>query len=152
MNIRAMAITDIEMVSQLDETSSWNASKIQDCLRQSQYQCWVMDVNKQLIGYAISQTILDEAHVLNIAIDVDYRSQGYGRQLLQHILNVLPAERAILEVRSDNIVAKALYNKLGFEKIGERKGYYQIDGISCDAEVFSRGHSEENCPLSGNAG
>jgi ribosomal-protein-alanine N-acetyltransferase len=50
-----------------------------------------------------------------------------------------PAKRLILEVATDNAAAMRLYDKLGFKKVGERKGYYpRPDGTPATAIVMAR--------------
>jgi ribosomal-protein-alanine N-acetyltransferase len=50
-----------------------------------------------------------------------------------------PSKRMILEVAADNPAALRLYEKLGFQKISERKGYYvRPDGQPATALVMAR--------------
>lgn len=81
-----------------------------------------------LIGLGCAWAILDEAHITLLAVDPDYRRQGLG-QVLLHTLLVLARHRgmawATLEVRVSNRAAMSLYQRFGFEAVGERPGYYQ---------------------------
>lgn len=81
-----------------------------------------------IIGYAGGYVLADQVHITNVAIDMDYRSSGYGRALMEAFLEACHkrgARTATLEVREDNTPALALYESLGFEKRGVRKDYYQ---------------------------
>lgn len=83
---------------------------------------------EKLIGYAGMQSVLDEGYMMDICVDAAYRRQGVGRALMERMLK--GAEKAALsfvtlEVRPSNAPAIALYESLGFEKVGERKNYYQ---------------------------
>ena len=64
----------------------------------------------------------------NIAIDKKYRGSGYGRILVDSVLEILEEKNfsVTLEVRKDNIVAINLYESLGFKEAGVRKDYYGI--------------------------
>ena len=83
---------------------------------------------ENLIGYVGMQSVLDEGYMMDICVAESCRRQGVGRALMQALLE--GAERAALafvtlEVRASNDPAIALYTALGFEKVGERKNYYQ---------------------------
>lgn len=79
------------------------------------------------IGLACAWSILDEAHITLLAVDPRYRHQGFG-QLLLYTLLVLAYQRglewATLEVRASNQAAIGLYQKYGFESVGNRPKYY----------------------------
>jgi ribosomal-protein-alanine N-acetyltransferase len=66
-------------------------------------------------------------HILNIAVDPDFRNQGLGKRLLEYALDhsrKLGAERVELEVRTGNDAAITLYQKYGFEIRELFSGYY----------------------------
>jgi ribosomal-protein-alanine N-acetyltransferase len=81
-----------------------------------------------IIGLACAWAILDEAHITLLAIDPAHRRQGFAQVLLYTLL-VLARDRgmewATLEVRVSNQAAISLYQRLGFETVGERPHYYQ---------------------------
>ncbi|MFH1562619.1 MAG: ribosomal protein S18-alanine N-acetyltransferase [Nitrospirota bacterium] len=81
----------------------------------------------KIIGYGGFWLVIDEAHLVNIAVHPDFRRQGIGIQIMQHILNLakqLGAKRATLEVRESNLIAQNFYNKFGFIACALRKKYY----------------------------
>lgn len=85
----------------------------------------------RLIGLACVWAILNEAHITLLAIDSDYRGQGLGQTLLYALLvsaHQRQMEWATLEVRVSNRPALLLYQKFGFEQVGQRPGYYQDTG------------------------
>ena len=62
-------------------------------------------------------------HCLNVCINPDYQGQGYGRILVEHMLDramVNGVSSMFLEVRPSNLVAYKLYESLGFV-IGRRQ-------------------------------
>lgn len=86
------------------------------------------DDNNNLVGYAGSWQILEEAHITNIAVDVDFRKRHIGEALLKTIIQNCYTEKVkyiTLEVRVSNTPAIKLYEKYGFKSLGIRKGYYQ---------------------------
>ncbi|MTC14243.1 ribosomal protein S18-alanine N-acetyltransferase [Providencia alcalifaciens] len=96
--------------------------------------------NNQIVGYAITQYVLDEATLFNIAIHPDFQGHGYGRLLLERLINDL-VSRGIstlwLEVRESNASAIHLYDKLGFQQATVRKDYYPTKNGREDALVLA---------------
>jgi N6-L-threonylcarbamoyladenine synthase len=86
-----------------------------------------------LVGYAGLSSVPSSfsADVQTIGVDPRQQGKGLGRKLMQLLLDralAVGAEAVLLEVRSDNSVAIALYKSLGFEQIDLRKRYYQPSG------------------------
>jgi ribosomal-protein-alanine N-acetyltransferase len=70
---------------------------------------------------------VDEAHLLNLAVDPAHQRQGYGWCMLDWIARTMHeygARSLLLEVRPSNLEAQRLYLAYGFEQIGVRRGYY----------------------------
>ena len=82
--------------------------------------------NNQIIGFAICQTVSDEATLFNIAIVPSHQGNGLGKLLLNELIARLK-EKGVqtlwLEVRESN-PARFLYEKIGFNKVDIRKNYY----------------------------
>lgn len=76
-------------------------------------------------GYIIANVIGDESELLRIAVVPDRRKMHAGYRLLKNYLKNTSAMSYFLEVRAGNIPARGLYEKLGYEAINVRKGYYQ---------------------------
>jgi [ribosomal protein S18]-alanine N-acetyltransferase len=105
----------------------WSEGIFRDCLRVG-YACRVLDLQGQIVGHGIVSAGAGEAHLLNICIHPDFRCRGLGRLLMQQLLQEareLGARAMFLEVRPSNPGAIRLYQSLGFEQIGMRRGYYQ---------------------------
>ncbi len=82
----------------------------------------------QVAGYVGSQTVLDEADVMNVAVAPEHRRKGMGKSLMLALENAL-REKGVhsltLEVRASNDPAIALYETLGYTQVGLRPNYYQ---------------------------
>lgn len=81
----------------------------------------------RLAAYFLGQDVLDEVHIMQIAVDPELRRAGLGRRLMQYeIQRKREAGMASmhLEVRASNRGAQRLYTSLGFEIVGQRNGYY----------------------------
>ncbi|AZI49826.1 ribosomal-protein-alanine N-acetyltransferase [Pantoea agglomerans] len=86
-----------------------------------------LDVDGQMAAFAITQVVLDEASLFNIAVDPAFQRRGLGRQLLQHLIDELIKRDVLtlwLEVRASNLPAIALYEQLGFNQVSRRPNYY----------------------------
>lgn len=86
---------------------------------------------EQLIGYAGFWLIADEVHISTIAVDPRWRGHGLGELILIQIIDLAyehDAALVTLEVRINNQVAQALYQKYEFEIVGRRKRYYKDTG------------------------
>lgn len=128
-NIRRMRDADIPAVLLVEKDSyefPWSAGNFVDSIHAG-YSAWVYEVGGEIIGHAVLMVALDEAHLLNITIAPNWRRQGLGRVLLQHVLDTARLQQVrtlFLEVRPSNRVAIELYEKTGFEAFALRKGYY----------------------------
>jgi ribosomal-protein-alanine N-acetyltransferase len=95
-----------------------------------------------LRGFALSRIAADEAEILTIAVDGAFRNRGIGRALLTDNLSRLVAshvQSVFLEVESANLPAIALYARMGFREVGQRRGYYQKqDGSTAAALVLRK--------------
>ena len=92
------------------------------------------------IGHGVIQLILDEAHLLNITVRPQSQGQGYGLQLLEHLMAEAGRQggrECFLEVRASNQSAYRLYERFGFNEIGRRRDYYPAANGREDALVMA---------------
>ena len=143
VQIRPMMEIDLPEVAIIEQKSyafPWSENIFRDCLRVG-YTCRALDLAGQVIGYGVMSLGAGEAHILNVCVREEYRSVGFGRRLLEHLLERAAASgvaEAFLEVRPSNLSAIRLYQHLGFEQIGIRRGYYQAPEGREDAIVLKR--------------
>ena len=116
-------VAAIEAVSYRDPWSEHSFREMQMVADTS----WVALANGEVIGYLITQWVLDEIHILNVAVKGEYRRQGIASRLLTMLLD-LGMERGMrdvfLEVRLSNLAAHEVYRRLGFSILATRKHYY----------------------------
>jgi ribosomal-protein-alanine N-acetyltransferase len=80
-----------------------------------------------VIGYICTKYILDEGHILNLAVLHDFRRQGVATTLMNYVLNELKEKGCrflYLEVRVSNQTAIKFYERFGFRIVSLRKNYY----------------------------
>ncbi|SNY90383.1 ribosomal-protein-alanine N-acetyltransferase [Cohaesibacter sp. ES.047] len=110
----------------------WSASEFQTLMADRLVQCLVLRrstfrATDQVAGFVLARAVANEAEILTIGVHPDYRRSGCGRQLMEGLMRKLYGDRIaklFLEVDASNDPALSLYRDLGFEKVGERKGYY----------------------------
>ena len=132
------AFDDIAALTAIHRRSfdrGWSASEFQTLLADKLVECFVLRrsgfrIKDQVVGFVLARSVLDEAEILTIAIDPDFRKTGGGRDLMDELMRKLYGDRVaklFLEVDASNKPALSLYQNLGFDKVGERKGYYHSD-------------------------
>ena len=137
-----MRMEDVDQVALIERASyafPWTAGIIRDCLRAG-YDCWLLVVDQETVGYGIVSVAADEAHVLNVCVSPPHQGYGYGRQLMLGLVELARrrnAERLYLEVRPSNEPAIALYRTLGFCEVGRRRRYYPAGEDREDAIVMT---------------
>jgi ribosomal-protein-alanine acetyltransferase len=142
--LRDMSNSDLDSVLLIEQqihAHPWTKGNFIDALTSS-YLCKVAELEGELIGYAVMMQGVDEAELLDIGIASSLQRQGWGRQLLQAMLAkalLLGRRRMVLEVRTSNEAAIALYRSVGFVEIGLRRGYYPVEnGGREDAILMGR--------------
>jgi [ribosomal protein S18]-alanine N-acetyltransferase len=139
--IRSMTEPDVPEVVAIERSSyqfPWSEGIFRDCLRVG-YVCRVVSVRGETVGYGVMSVGAGEAHILNLCIHAEFRCQGIGRKLLGYLVERAASAgmgEAYLEVRPSNTGAIRLYQSLGFEQVGIRRGYYQAVGGREDAAVL----------------
>ena len=92
------------------------------------YHHWVIENHLDgIIGFLVMRVVLDHWELMQIGVDLPYRSQGCGLQLLQYAIDEAKRKnvrKIQLEVRLSNRFGMALYRRCGFEQVGSRKKYY----------------------------
>jgi len=141
--IREMNHDDISMVSDIERRSyefPWSHGVFRDCLLAG-YQNVALVREDTVAGYGVLSVAAGEAHILNICVDPEYRSHGYGEKLLDELMfraRAASVRTIFLEVRPSNERAIALYRKKGFHLVANRPAYYQANEGREDAAVLAK--------------
>ncbi len=118
----------------------WSAGNFADSLR-SGYEAQMLCAGDEILGYFVAMKGVDEVHLLNLTVAPAWQRQGWARTMLDALAIWARGQGAQwlwLEVRVGNARAQRLYERYGFRRVGERKGYYPAaDGQREDAIVMS---------------
>jgi ribosomal-protein-alanine N-acetyltransferase len=120
-------------------THPWTRGNFADSLRAG-YECRVLWLGAEVLGYFVLMVAAGEAHLLNLSIAAAHQRTGHGGALLGEataLARKLGARSLFLEVRPSNRAAQALYARFGFRKIAVRRGYYPAHFGREDALVFT---------------
>ncbi len=149
VTFRQMTVADIPAVVGIEReafTAPWSPEAFVNELTHNHFARYtVMELEGEIIGYGGMWTIVDEAHVTNVAVRSIYRGRGYGERLMRVLQEKAVAYGAVamtLEVRVSNETAQNLYRKLGFKASGLRPKYYtdnQEDALIMWADLTEEG-------------
>ncbi len=141
--LRPMTQKDVGAVHALEQRAyafPWSEGIFRDCLRAG-YCCWVLDLEREVIGYGVLSVAAGESHLLNLCVDPARQGNGLGRRLLKRMIELAryhDATTLFLEVRVSNRVAIHLYESVGFNEVGVRHRYYPArDGLREDALIMA---------------
>ncbi|QMI06526.1 ribosomal protein S18-alanine N-acetyltransferase [Citrobacter sp. RHB25-C09] len=104
------------------------------------YLNYQLTADGKMAAFAITQVVLDEATLFNIAVDPAFQRRGLGRTLLEHLIDELEKRGVLtlwLEVRASNVAAIALYESLGFNEATIRRNYYPTADGREDAIIMA---------------
>lgn len=127
-------ILEIEAVSQ---SAPWSEDSFRRELAKEGGVFLVAEDGTGVQGYVGAWLIADELHIITVAVRPESRREGIGRKLVVECLlhgQEMGAKCATLEVRVSNDAAIKLYESLGFQDFGRRKGYYTDNKE--DAEIM----------------
>ncbi len=134
---------DLSVVMAIEKISypfPWSLGNFRGCL-DDRHRCRIFEIDSVIQGYSLVSMGAGEAHILNLCIHPALRGKGYGRLLLQEQLDALAecdVDMVLLEVRPSNNSAICLYDALGFNELGRRKGYYPAAHGCEDALIMAR--------------
>ena len=138
--MRGQDVADVVSIERASYQFPWSEGIFRDCLRVG-YVCRVVTLNRVITAYGVMSFGAGEAHILNLCVAESYRCRGVGGRLLGALVERATSagmSEAFLEVRPSNTAAIRLYQTLGFEQVGMRRGYYQAVGGREDAAVLRR--------------
>ena len=143
LSFRLMSDNDLDAVCELEARAyefPWSRAIISGC-RSVQYRIWLGELVGQLrhVSQAFLSITLDEAHILNLAVEPNLQDRGLGSQTLRYLVEDARGQGArqiFLEVRASNQPAIQMYLNQGFNEIGRRRHYYPTKDGREDALIL----------------
>jgi len=114
---------DIPFILEIEKNAfptPWSVSQFNDSID----NIYIAKEDSAVKGFICAEKIIDEVHILHMAVHSDYRRKGIAKRMMEKALSI-PAKKYFLEVRESNLPAQKLYNMFGFTTISKRKDYYQ---------------------------
>lgn len=139
---RLMIESDLDKIIEIEEKVypfPWTRGIFYDCLNTG-YLCQVLEFNGKIIAYAVMSVAVEEAHLLTIVVPAGEQGKGYGKKMLNEMIQRAAKDNAstmYLEVRTSNKIAIQLYHERGFNELGIRAGYYPADNGREDALILA---------------
>ncbi len=140
---RPMSEMDLEHVMEIEKgvyEFPWSIGIFQDCLKVG-YCCWILEQDDMVSGYGIMSVLTREAHILNLCIKPDLQNNGLGKEMLDYLIDLAKVHHAdvmFLEVRPSNGHALKIYERVGFDEVGNRKDYYPAKFGREDAVILAK--------------
>lgn len=138
VDVRPMRWPDIEPVHRLEAelftVDPWSIEQFWSELAQQSRAYAVAVDGERIIGYAGAFLLAPDSDVQTIAVSPRDQGRGVGAILLTWLIEQAVAQgcrQMLLEVRSDNVPAIAMYERFGFVRISVRRDYYErgIDAV-----------------------
>ncbi len=129
--IKRMCDSDIVYLAELEKlcfSSPWSEDGLKSELDNSFARFFVAFSGNEVAGYIGAHNVLGEVYITNVAVFPRFRRLGVAQKLIRGLLYEMKNENAefvTLEVRESNFSAISLYDKMGFEKVGKRKDFYE---------------------------
>jgi len=130
LDIRALELGDLGDIEEIERSAyptPWSRSMFASELAKPTSICLGAFEGDELVGYVINSRYVDAWHIMNVAVAPARQRRGIASALLERLFELTRNDERrgfTLEVRVSNEAAIRLYESLGFEARGVRRGYY----------------------------
>ncbi len=133
VDIREATPNDIPQIAAVDERSfdrMWQQPLVtmQPAIEQAGYVSVAIS-GGEIVGYQLSTTSPNSAHLARLAVEPRFQNQQIGRSLITDLIKQCKyqgIEDLTVNTQSDNQASLALYKRMGFEFTGERYPVYTL--------------------------
>ena len=133
--VRGATAQDLDCIMEIEHASfpiPWSKEAMgQEIDGREWSRVFVATLEASVVGFMVYWIIVNELHLLNLAVHPNFRRRGVGRAMIQHLIDTMENDNmtsAILEVRVSNRVAQKLYRSFGFTPMARRVNYYTDNG------------------------
>jgi ribosomal-protein-alanine N-acetyltransferase len=157
INITSVSIEDIPRIAEIEKVcfpyDYWNEKSIEYAITHMDDTSYryvflkAISEDNNIMGYIIATLVSTDCEIHNVAVDTPYRRNHIAEMLFAHLESIVrgTADNIFLEVRKSNTPAQALYQKIDFQVVGERKNYY--DYPKEDAILMVKNVGDSNSPF-----
>lgn len=141
--LKAEELNEVMSIERHSFNPPWSKAMFLEELSNPSSYCLIYRYAASVVSFECFWIILDEAHLLNIAVSPDFRGLKIGKHMMKRLEQICSGKgvrRILLDVARRNDPARALYKKSGFSSVGFRKRYYPA--IQDDAIVMEKWLSE----------
>lgn len=153
MTIRSMTLEDVAQVALIEQncfSQPWSKQAFADSLALPEAVFLVAEETVRnscgdeavvIMGYCGMYVSFEEGEITNVAVGECFRGQGIAKRLIEEMRKEAikrNVERIVLEVRVSNVSAIHVYKKMGFQKVGIRKGFYDKPKEDADIMVWEK--------------
>lgn len=121
---------------------AWNADAIRQLFEVEGTEAMLAEVGDEPVGLIIHRMLWGDGEILTLGVASEHRRGGIGSRLLATAMNGMVMQgvnRVFLEVAVNNEAAIAMYESMGFDRLGRRPGYYLLEnGRKVDALMMAR--------------
>ena len=143
--IRRARADDLERLTEWERacfSDAWRRDWLAAVLHEPRYLVFIIEDG----GYILGWSAAGEAEIERLGVLPNQRGKGWGRALVQAIVEQFGArgvEGVFLEVRQNNAAARAIYGACGFEQSGRRRAYYDDGEDAILMRSAPQGHKEQ---------
>lgn len=148
VHIRWMIRRDMADVLRIERAAfefPWREDDFIRCLRQRNCIGFVATIGDDVVGFMVYELQKKSLHVLNFAVDPDYRGVRVGSQMVEKLVGRLTPHkwnRITLDVRETNLPAQKFFASHGFRAVKVLRDYY--DDADEDAYLFEFRHPADD--------
>lgn len=149
VHIRWMIRRDMPEVLHTEQHSfeyAWTEDDFLRCLRQRNCIGMVAEHNERVVGFMIYELHKTRLHVLNFAVNPQFRRMAIGGQMVAKLIGKLSSHRRskiTLAVRERNLDAQLFFRAEGFKATRVLRNYYEDSGEDAFQMEYRVGVEEE---------
>src|SRR3954469_4333396 len=131
VHIRWMIRRDMPSVLAIEQECfefPWYEDDFVRCLRQRNCIGMVAEASERVVGFMIYELHKHRLHVLNFAVQEQFRRRGVGSQMAKKLIAKLSHDRrsrVMLEIRETNLSAQLFFRSLGFRAVSVLRQFYE---------------------------
>ncbi|MBQ8427157.1 MAG: ribosomal protein S18-alanine N-acetyltransferase [Clostridia bacterium] len=129
MSLVRLSANDIDIILQLESgfCDGWNFSQLKSAFDSGRFFVLGEKDGENLIAFVSYSLAMEQADIETVFVKDEFRRRGIAKTLIERAqadAKSRGVQKVFLEVRENNVPARALYTSLGYEQISVRKGYY----------------------------